>query len=65
MFGEYDGFAVFDGPDSITAGAVSIAVASTGAFSKAVTTELFGADAQATLVERAKTALAAYAPPIA
>ena len=64
MFGEYDGFAIVDGPDAIAAGAVSIAVASTGAFSKAVTTQLFDADDQAALVERAKTALAAYAPPV-
>ena len=63
MFGEYDGFAIIDGPDSISAGAVSIAVASTGALSKAVTTQLFDADDQAALVERAKTALASYTPP--
>ena len=63
MFGEYDGIAIFEGPDSVTAGAVSIAVASTGAVSKAVTTELFDADDQQAMVERAKTALAAYTPP--
>ncbi len=63
MFGEYDGFAVVDAPDSVTAGAVSVAVASTGALSKAVTTQLFDADDQAALVERAKTALASYVPP--
>ncbi len=63
MFGEYDGFAVVDAPDSISAGAVSIAVASTGALSKAVTTQLFDTDDQHALVERAKTALAAYTPP--
>lgn len=64
MFGEFDGLVIIDGPDSISAGAVSIAVASSGALSRAVTTELFGADDQAALVERAKTALASYRPPI-
>ncbi len=63
MFGEYDGFAIVDAPDSISAGAVSVAIASTGAFSKAVTTELFSSEDQAALVEGAKTALAAYAAP--
>ncbi len=63
MFGEYDGLAIIDGPDSISVGAVSIAVASTGALSKAVTTRLFDADDQEAMVERAKTALASYTPP--
>jgi uncharacterized protein with GYD domain len=63
MFGEYDGIAIFEGPDSVTAGAVSIALASTGALSKVVTTQLFDADDQQALVERAKSALTAYTPP--
>ncbi len=63
MFGEYDGIAIVDAPDSISAGAVSVAVASTGALSKAVSTQLFDADDQAALVELAKTALASYTPP--
>ena len=63
MFGEYDGMAIIEGPDSISAGAVSVAVASTGALSKAVTTELFDSDDQAALIEKARTALASYTPP--
>jgi uncharacterized protein with GYD domain len=63
MFGEYDGMAIFDGPDSIAAGATSIAVASSGAFSTGVITQLFDAEDKAALVERAKTAVAAYSPP--
>jgi len=63
MFGEYDGFAIFEGPDSISAGAGSIAVASSGAFSKAVTVPLFDANDQAALLEQAKTTLSSYAPP--
>ena len=63
MFGEYDGFAIVDGPDAINAAAVSVAVASSGAMSKAFTTQLFDASDQSALLERAKTALASYAPP--
>ncbi len=63
MFGEYDGFAILDGPDSISSGAGSIAVASTGTLSKSVTVQLFDADDQAALLEGAKTALSSYAPP--
>ncbi len=63
MFGEYDALAIVDGPDSVSAGAVSIAVASTGALSNAITTQLFGADDQAAMLERAKTALSSYTPP--
>ena len=62
-FGEYDGIAIVDIPDSVSAAAVSVAVASTGALSKAVTTQLFDHDDQAAIVEQAKTALAAYSPP--
>ncbi len=63
MFGEYDGIAIFDVPDSVTAAAFSVAVSSTGALSKAKTTELFASADQAALVERAKTVLASYTPP--
>lgn len=63
MFGEYDGFAIADMPDSVSAAAVSIAVASSGALSKATTTQLFDHDDQEAMLERAKTALAAYHPP--
>ena len=63
MFGDFDGFAVFDAPDSVSAAGLSVAVSSSGAFKRAVTTELFTADHQAALVERAKTALASYTPP--
>ena len=63
MFGEYDGFAVVDVPDSVSTAAVSVAVASTGMLSEAVSTELFDADDQTAIVEQARTALAAYSPP--
>ena len=65
MFGEYDGIAIADLPDSVSAAAVSVAVASSGAMAKATTTELFDHDDQEAMLERAKTALAAYHPPSA
>lgn len=65
MFGEYDGFAVVELPDSITAAAVSVAVASSGALAKGHTTVVFDHDDQEALLEQAKTALASYHPPSA
>ncbi len=63
MFGDSDGFAVADLPDSVSAAAVSIAVSSTGALAGAKTTLLFEHDDQAAMLEKAKTALASYHPP--
>jgi len=63
MFGDYDGFAVASMPNSVSAAALSVAVASSGAFARATTTELFEADDQAAMLELAKTALASYQPP--
>ncbi|HZZ97468.1 MAG TPA: GYD domain-containing protein [Jatrophihabitantaceae bacterium] len=40
MFGQWDGFVVFEVPDSAGAGAVSLAVTSTGAFGAIETHEL-------------------------
>lgn len=65
MFGEHDGFAVVDLPDSITAAAVSVAVASSGALERGYTTVVFDHDDQEALLEQAKSALAAYHPPSA
>ena len=64
MFGEYDGFAVVDIPDSVTSAAVSVAVASSGVLASGHTTQLFDASDQAAILEKAKTALAAYTPPV-
>jgi len=65
MFGEHDGLAVVDMPDSVTAAAVSVAVASSGALERGQTTVLFDHDDQEAMLEQAKTALAAYHPPSA
>lgn len=63
MFGEYDGFAILEGPDPVSAGPRSIASASTGASSRTVTVQLSDADDQAAFLGKAKTELSSYAPP--
>jgi len=65
MFGEYDGLAIFDAPDSVSAAALSVAVASTGSIADASTHELFSADDQAAMLAKAGQALGSYAPPSA
>jgi len=63
MFGEDDGMVVFEVPDSRTAGAVSLAVSSTGAFARIRTHELIPAADLPALLDRAKTARQSYRPP--
>jgi hypothetical protein len=53
MFGEYDGFAIAEMPDSVSAGAVSVAVSSSGAIARASTHELLDADGRDALIEKA------------
>lgn len=61
MFGQYDGAAVFDLPDSRTMAAVSLSVTSSGAVSRFETHELFESGDLAAIAERA-TAIT-YQPP--
>lgn len=63
MFGEYDGFAVADVPDAVSAGAVSVAISSSGAFTRVSTHQLLDADERDALVAKANQAAASYAPP--
>jgi uncharacterized protein with GYD domain len=63
MFGEHDGLVIADLPDSAAAAAISLAVASSGAFSHLETHELIPADQIQGVLDRAKTGHAAYAPP--
>jgi uncharacterized protein with GYD domain len=63
MFGQYDGFVIFDVADSTSAGAVSLAVSSTGAFARLETHELIPADQVQPLLDRAKSARERYTPP--
>ena len=65
MFGDYDGIAVVDVPDSVSAAALSVAAASSGAFSGMETHELFSADDRAALLAKAKTVAEGYSPPTA
>ena len=61
--GNYDGFIVADVPDSMSAAAVSLAVASTGGFAHLETHELFTADQLAPLVAKAKAVRGGYKAP--
>ena len=65
MFGDFDGFVVLDVPDSVSAAAISMAAASSGAFVNMETHELFTSEDQAALVERARMAANTYSPPTA
>jgi uncharacterized protein with GYD domain len=61
MFGQYDGMAVCELPDSHTAAAVSLAATSSGAFAHLETHELIEASDLAGIAERAKGIT--YQPP--
>jgi uncharacterized protein with GYD domain len=61
MFGQYDGAAVFDLPDSRTMAAVSLAITSSGALSRFETHELIESSDLTAIAERAKGI--AYQPP--
>jgi uncharacterized protein with GYD domain len=63
MFGQYDGAAIFDLPDSESAAAVALAAASTGAFRQFETHELIEAENLVRVLERAKQARPSYRPP--
>ena len=61
MFGQYDGVGVVEMPDSRTVAAVSLAAASSGAFTHLETHELIEAGDLAGIAERAKGIT--YQPP--
>jgi uncharacterized protein with GYD domain len=61
MFGQYDGLAIVDLPDSATAAVLSLAVTSTGAFANFETHELIEAGDLAAIAERARGL--SYRPP--
>lgn len=64
-FGDDDFVAIFDAPDDLTAGAGAIAAGSTGGLRNVRTIKLITTDESRKLLEKAKTAAAAYAPPTA
>jgi uncharacterized protein with GYD domain len=61
MFGTWDGFVVFEVPDSLSAAAVSLAVTSTGAFATLETHELIESDDLNGIL--AKASSLTYTPP--
>ena len=62
MFGQIDGFAILDVPDSKTAGAISLAISSTGAFS-VETHELIAPSQLGGILSRAKELRSSYKAP--
>ncbi len=63
MFGERDGFVIFDAPDSASAAAAAIAVGSTGAFAHLQTHELIAPEDLAGILGRAASSVGSYQPP--
>ena len=63
MFGAYDGICIFDAPSPISAGAVSVAVGSTGSFKQLETHELFTQDQLGELLGAARECRRRYQPP--
>jgi uncharacterized protein with GYD domain len=63
MFGEYDGMVIVDMPDASDVAAISIAVTSTGAFSKVETRPLIAPSDMPAVLDKAGRARQAYAPP--
>ena len=63
MFGAFDGIAITDVPDSVSAGALSLAVGSTGAFKHLETHELLTQEQLSQALLRAKDATQAYQAP--
>jgi uncharacterized protein with GYD domain len=61
MFGQYDGMAIVEMPDSHTAAAATLAIVSSGAFRHFETHELLAADDLPAIAERAR--LIVYQPP--
>jgi uncharacterized protein with GYD domain len=63
MFGPHDGICIFDAPNAINAGAVSVAVGSTGSFKQLETRELLDQDALSELLGTARECRRRYQPP--
>jgi uncharacterized protein with GYD domain len=63
MFGPHDGLCIFDAPSAINAGAVSVAVGSTGSFKHLETHELFTQDQLTELLGTARDCRRRYQPP--
>jgi uncharacterized protein with GYD domain len=63
MFGQYDGLAIFECPDSAAAAALALAITSSGVFTRCETHELIPADNLVTILQKAKLLRPSYRPP--
>jgi len=63
MFGPHDGLCIFDAPDSVAAGAVSVAIGSTGSFKQLETHELLTQDNLTELLGAARECRRRYQSP--
>ena len=63
MFGQYDGLAIFEVPDSATMASIALAVTSTGALKHVETHELIEADNLVEILRKAQTLRPSYRPP--
>src|SRR5512132_2345633 len=63
MFGPHDGICLFDAPSPISAGAISVAVGSTGTFKHLETHELLTQDQLTELLATARECRRRYQPP--
>lgn len=63
MFGQYDGMAILEAPDSESMAALSLAVTGSGAFRHFETHELIAASDLVRIVERAKSLRPSYQAP--
>ena len=63
MFGEHDGLAIYEVPDAVTAGAVALAVATTGMVSDITSHQLLDSDEVRLALERAASLAPVYQPP--
>ena len=63
LFGERDGMAVFEAPDSATAAAVALVIGGSGAFRSVTTHELMSSAELVDVLHRAAAARPGYARP--
>ena len=63
MLGPHDGVCIFDAPNPVNAGAVSVAVGSTGSFKHLETHELLAQEQLTELLETARECRRRYQPP--
>ena len=62
-FGDYDGIVISEFPSNVDAAAASLAISSSGAFSRVKTTVLITMDESVQAMEKAGAVSAAYSPP--